>query len=123
MTAYGHDTERKTAEAAIMSELDMLRKRAMEPGTLPRSVKELIALGVALRGGNDTSIAYHVHNAIEAGCSKEEISETVDIAAVVAGEAVAVNAVQVQKALSDNGDEGGLARDASFREFARGYDE
>jgi AhpD family alkylhydroperoxidase len=123
MTAYGQDTERKTAEAAIMSELDMLRKRAMEPGTLPRSVKELIALGVALRGGNDTSIAYHVHNAIEAGCSKEEISETVDIAAVVAGEAVAVNAVQVQKALSDNGDEGGLARDASFREFARGYDE
>jgi AhpD family alkylhydroperoxidase len=123
MTAYGQDSERTTAEAAIMSELDTLRRKAMEPGALPRSVKELIALGVALRGGNDTSIAYHVHNAIEAGCTKEDISETVDVAAVVAGEAVAVHAVQVQKALTDDTASDSAGDANTFRQFARQYDD
>jgi AhpD family alkylhydroperoxidase len=108
-------------EGSVMGELDALRRRTMEPGALPQTTKELIALAVALRGGNDTSIAYHVHNAMEAGCSAKDISETVDIAAMVAGEAAAVHAVQVQKALQENVASG--PGESSFRQFAEVYDQ
>jgi AhpD family alkylhydroperoxidase len=121
MTAHEHGSEQITGEATIMSELDALRRRAMDPGTLPREVKELIALAVAVRGGNDTSIAYHVHNAMESGCAREEIAEAVDVAVMVAGEATAVHAVQVQKALADGMDATDDAGEHSFRRFAEDF--
>lgn len=106
---------------SVLNHLDDLRQSAMAPNTLTRQTKELIALAVALRGGNDTSIAYHVHNCIEVGCSREQIAETVDVAVVVSGEAAAVHAVQVQKALAEAEIEPDDGFDATFDQFARRY--
>lgn len=106
---------------SILNHLDDLRQTAMAPRALTRQTKELIALAVALRGGNGTSIAYHVHNCIEVGCSREHIGETVDVAVMVAGESAAVHAVQVQKALAEAEVQEDAGFDDSFDRFARRY--
>jgi len=48
-------------------------------------VKELIALAIAITVGSDGCIAYHVHDALKSGASREEILETVGVAVMMGG--------------------------------------
>ena len=54
-------------------------------GALAAKHKELIALGIAIRAQCEGCIVCHVHDAMEAGASTEEITETIEVAIVMGG--------------------------------------
>ncbi|CAM4269206.1 carboxymuconolactone decarboxylase family protein [Zobellia nedashkovskayae] len=62
-----------------------LHKASTAEGVLSTQTKELIALGIAITVRCDGCIAFHVHDAIEAGASSEEIIETIGVAVMMGG--------------------------------------
>jgi AhpD family alkylhydroperoxidase len=68
-----------------MEGFSALHKAAACAGVLSAKVKELIALGIAVTVRCDGCIAFHVHDAVEAGASKEEITETIGVAVLMGG--------------------------------------
>ena len=62
-----------------------LHKKAVEDGALSGKVKELMALAVSITVGCDSCIAYHVHDALTAGATREELLETIGVAVMMGG--------------------------------------
>ena len=62
-----------------------LHHAAATDGVLDAKTKELIALSIAVVVRCDGCIAFHVHDAIEAGASREEIIEALDVAILMGG--------------------------------------
>lgn len=62
-----------------------MHKSAVSDGALSGKVKELIALGIAISVRCDGCIAYHVHDALRAGSSREEIAEAVGVSVLMGG--------------------------------------
>jgi AhpD family alkylhydroperoxidase len=62
-----------------------LHSAATKKGALDAKMKELIALGIAISVRCEGCIAYHVHDAIEAGASRDEIMETIGVAVLMGG--------------------------------------
>ncbi|MCB0016146.1 MAG: carboxymuconolactone decarboxylase family protein [Anaerolineales bacterium] len=62
-----------------------LHKNAVADGVLSARVKELIALGIAITVRCDGCIAFHVHDALQAGASHDEIMETIGVAILMGG--------------------------------------
>ncbi len=62
-----------------------LHKSAVADGVLSAKVKELISLGIAITVRCDGCIAFHVHDALEAGASREEVAETIGVAVLMGG--------------------------------------
>lgn len=62
-----------------------LHQSAVADGVLSAKVKELIALGIAITVRCDGCIAFHVHDALKAGASHEEIVETIGVAILMGG--------------------------------------
>ncbi len=83
----------------VLDALGLVHEQALQGHALGRKTKELIALATSVVTGCDTSIAYHLHNAIEAGATREEMIEAVEVAVVTLGEPSAVHAAQILKAL------------------------
>ncbi|GEM_PF-615084 len=119
MSTQTHEAETRTKHAwqvgsgmlpGLIHDLDRLRAEAMGDQALDKKVKELIALGISVAERSETSIAYHVHNALAAGATREEIAETVGVAIFVGTEPAAIQGIQLLEA---------LARD-EVEEYARG---
>jgi AhpD family alkylhydroperoxidase len=68
-----------------MKGFSQLNEASMKDGALTASHKELIALGIAITSRCDGCIAYHVHDAMNAGASKAEIMETIGVAILMGG--------------------------------------
>jgi len=68
-----------------MSGFARLHRKATADGALTSSVKEMMALAISIVVGCDGCIAYHVHDAIEAGASREELLETIGVAVLMGG--------------------------------------
>ena len=62
-----------------------MHKSACGPGVLSSKTKELIALAISISTHCDGCIAYHTHDAIRAGASKEEVVETIGVAILMGG--------------------------------------
>jgi AhpD family alkylhydroperoxidase len=62
-----------------------MHKHAVADGVVSGKTKELIALGIAIAVRCDGCIAYHVHDALRAGATREEVSETVGVAVLMGG--------------------------------------
>lgn len=58
---------------------------AVAPGALDSKTKELIALAAGIAVHCEGCIAYHVHDALEAGASRAEIVETIGAAVMMGG--------------------------------------
>ena len=63
-----------------------LHHKAVEDGALSSKVKELIALGIAIATHCDGCISYHVHDALKAGASRQQISEAIGVAVLMGGQ-------------------------------------
>lgn len=87
----------------VVATLGRLRSDVMSGKALGRKSKELIALGVAVAAGCETSIAYHVHNAIEAGAGRDEVVEAVGVALFAAGEPATLHVVKLLADLASDG--------------------
>lgn len=62
-----------------------LHQSAIADGVLSAKVKELIALGIAITIRCDGCIAFHVHDALQAGANRKEITETISVAVLMGG--------------------------------------
>lgn len=82
-----------------MSGFAALHKAALADGALPRTTKELIAVAIAVAARCDGCIAYHVHGAIKAGASREQITEAVGVAMLMGGGPAMVYACEALGAL------------------------
>ena len=83
----------------VLDALGLVHAQALQSDALTRKVKELIALATSVVTGCETSIAYHLHNALEAGATREELIEAVEVAVVTMGEPAAVHAGHILRAL------------------------
>ena len=62
-----------------------LRKKGVEEGALSARVKELMALAVSIAVRCEGCIVYHVHDAIAAGATRQELLETLGVGLMMAG--------------------------------------
>jgi len=62
-----------------------LHQQSLQDGVLPRKIKELMALSISITTPCEGCIAYHVHDALKAGASREELLETIGLAVMMAG--------------------------------------
>jgi AhpD family alkylhydroperoxidase len=62
-----------------------LHKKAVEEGALSNKVKELMALAIGIVVGCEGCIAYHVHDAVAAGSTRQELLETIGVGILMGG--------------------------------------
>lgn len=68
-----------------MSGFARLHKKAIEDGALSAKTKELMALAISVAVRCEGCIAYHTHDAIAAGATRQELLETIGIAILMGG--------------------------------------
>ena len=68
-----------------MGSFASLHKAATTNGTLNTKTKELIALGIAVAIRCDFCIAYHIHDSLAAGATRNEVLETLGVAVMMGG--------------------------------------
>ena len=73
------------AAPGTMAGFGAMHEASAGEGALDRKTKELIALAIGIAVHCDGCIAYHAHDAIEAGASREEITETIGVAVMMGG--------------------------------------
>ncbi len=84
---------------APMAGFGQLHHGAMANGSLSTKTKELIALGIAITVRCDGCISYHVHDALQAGATNEEIVETIGVAVLMGGGPAAIYGSEALEAL------------------------
>ena len=62
-----------------------LHKSAVADGALSKKVKELIALGIGITARCGGCIAYHTHDALKAGATRQEVLEVIGVALFMGG--------------------------------------
>lgn len=73
------------ATPQVMGGFSSLHEASTAPGALPTKTKELIALAIGISVHCDGCIAYHVHDALKAGATHEEVVETIGVAVMMGG--------------------------------------
>ncbi len=68
-----------------MTGFSQLHKQSMIDGVLSAKTKELIALAIAITVRCDGCIAYHVHDALQAGATRPEIVEAIGVSVMMGG--------------------------------------
>ncbi len=86
-----------------MSALTQLHVAAITDGALDYKTKELVALAIGVAVRCDGCIAYHVHDALRAGATREEIMEAVGVAIFMGGGPAMVYGCEALEALDQFG--------------------
>ena len=73
------------AQPAVMEAFNKLHKAGVTTRALDRKTKELIALAISVVERCDDCIAHHIHDTLEAGASREEITEALGVAILMGG--------------------------------------
>lgn len=73
------------ANPDIMAGFRKLHEAAGSEGVLDAKTKELIALAIGIVVRCDGCIAFHVHDALKAGASEEEIVDAIGVAILMGG--------------------------------------
>ena len=68
-----------------MTSFARLHKKAVEEGALSSKVKEMMALAISIAVGCEGCIAYHVHDAVAAGATRQELLETIGMGLLMGG--------------------------------------
>ena len=76
-----------------------LHKASIADGALSSKTKELISLGIAITVRCEGCISYHVHDALKAGATAEEIVETIGVAILMGGGPAMVYGCEALEAL------------------------
>ena len=90
----------------VMQGFGALHQASLKSGALDGKTKELIALGIAITVRCDGCICYHVHDAMKAGASNEEIAETISVAILMGGGPSVVYGIEAFQALSQYQEQG-----------------
>lgn len=62
-----------------------LHKKSVEDGALSAKTKELMALAISIAVHCEGCIVYHVHDAVAAGASRQELLETLGVGLLMSG--------------------------------------
>jgi AhpD family alkylhydroperoxidase len=76
-----------------------LHHKAVEQGALSAKTKELMALAISIAVRCDGCIAYHTHDAIAAGATRQELLETIGVAILMGGGPAAMYAAHAMDAI------------------------
>lgn len=76
-----------------------LRSAVRQPGALDTKTKELIAIAISVARNCDGCLAHHVYDALEAGATREEITDALGVAVLMCGGTGAVYATHALEAL------------------------
>ena len=82
-----------------MKGFSQLHHSGVADGALSHKTKELIALSSAVVVRCDSCIAFHVHDALEAGATHDEIVEAIGVAIVMGGGPAVMYANEALEAL------------------------
>jgi len=82
-----------------MAPFGQLHQGAVGQGALDRKTKELIALALSVEVKCDACIAYHVHDALDAGATREEILDVMGVNVLMGGAPAVAQATKVLEAL------------------------
>lgn len=82
----------------VMDGFTMLHRSATADGALSQKHKELMALAISIAVRCDGCIAFHVHDAVRAGATADEIAETVGVAVLMGGGPAAVYGTEAMTA-------------------------
>lgn len=86
------------AVPAVMDGFSRLHRNAVTGGALDERTKELMALAVAVAVRCDGCIAFHVHDAVRAGASRDEVAEAIGVAVLMGGGPAAVYGTEALRA-------------------------
>lgn len=84
-----------------MSAFQQLHKNSLETGALDAKMKELIAIAISVRTQCETCITYHVHDALEAGATREEILDAMGVAVLMGGAPAIAHAIKGVEAMNE----------------------
>jgi AhpD family alkylhydroperoxidase len=76
---------RRPGTRATMRAFTALHEAALADGELSRATKELLALAISISTQCEGCIAWHVHGALGAGASPEQVEEAVGVAIMMGG--------------------------------------
>lgn len=82
-----------------MSGFARLHKKSVETGALDAKTKELMALSISIAVRCEGCIAYHAHDAIEAGATRQELLETIGVAIMMGGGPASIYAAHAMDAI------------------------
>jgi len=68
-----------------MAGFGQLHEASVAGGALSSKMKELIALSIGITVRCNGCIAYHVHDALKAGATNQEVLETIGVAVLMGG--------------------------------------
>jgi AhpD family alkylhydroperoxidase len=77
-----------------------LHKSAMADGALPSATKELMAMAIGIASRCDGCIALHVHDALRAGATPEQVHEAIGVALMMGGGPASTYATNAMRALA-----------------------
>ena len=73
------------AQPAVMKAFGELHKTGAATGALDHKTKELMCLAISIVVRCDDCIAYHIHDALEAGARREELADAIGVAILMGG--------------------------------------
>mgnify|MGYP000155808816 CR=1 FL=1 len=89
------------AQPDVMAGFTQLHQAATATGTLTPLTKELMALAIGISTQCTGCIAFHVHDAIGAGATRDHIADTVGVAVMMGGGPAVVYGVQAMTAFDE----------------------
>ncbi len=84
-----------------MKGFKQLHQASIKDAALTSKTKELVALGIAITVRCDGCIAFHIHDALQAGAKHDEIVETINVAILMGGGPSVVYGSQALEALKE----------------------
>lgn len=91
--------ELRHAIPEVMKGFAKLHREALDDGAIPAKTKELIALAIGVATQCTGCITLHVHSAMRAGATKDEIAEAVGVAVLMGGGPAAIYGIDALEAL------------------------
>ncbi len=82
-----------------MSGFSRMHKKSVEAGVLDTKTKELMALTIGIAVRCEGCIAYHTHDAIQAGATRPELLETIGVALMMGGGPASIYATYAMEAI------------------------
>lgn len=76
-----------------------LHRSAVADHALPAKMRELIALGIAISSHCEGCVAYHVHDALTAGATTDEVLDAIGVAVMMGGGPGAIYGAEALEAL------------------------
>jgi AhpD family alkylhydroperoxidase len=82
--SWAHQKLDRSGSAVYQAFLKM-EKAAYSDGALAKMYKELIAVGISIVLNCESCLEWHIHQALEAGASKDQILEAVEVGIEMGG--------------------------------------